>query len=151
MPLLSGINFLKLPLCNLGVQVQGTGSAERWFGLEVIPLSLLEWNWMDAQKHQLPLTGGPWRGYLFWIQRTQHLHPPSALQHLLTKHDSVPGALLGTEMQTGKSWFSLESSQSSSGNRHTTRGCYESVWCFAKGVHRISKQIQNKRTQNRAE
>lgn len=42
MPLLNGINFFKLPLYNLEVQVQGTGSAERWFGLEVIPLSLLE-------------------------------------------------------------------------------------------------------------
>lgn len=43
---------------------------------------------------------------------------PSSLQQLFIKPNCVPGAPLGAETQTEKSWFSLRSSQSGTGNRH---------------------------------
>lgn len=75
--------FKKSPLkppvsCNLENQVQGIGSPERWFGLKVILLLLLQWNWRMPRNTNLLSLGTYWRGYLLWILIAHHVQGKKA-------------------------------------------------------------------------
>lgn len=70
---------LKPPVSyNLENQVQGIGSPERWFGLKVILLLLLQWNWRMPRNTNLLSLGTYWRGYLLWILIAHHVQGKKA-------------------------------------------------------------------------